>query len=163
MDVKNAELVVQFGAPKSLNALTQRWGRAARQVGVRATVVMIAEPAHFKEVRDECETNKARAQAKAQAKQPAVKRAALEGLEADNELLKAADGPHRKRRRIDSFAAYTSDPVVPEGDVGADSSEDDNDSSFHGAKLITAATPAMFERLKDPILALTTQMPTQAT
>lgn len=47
MDLKNVTLLVQFCAPQSFNSLMQRFGRAARNMSITATCVLLMESGYF--------------------------------------------------------------------------------------------------------------------
>ena len=138
--------------PRSLNALAQRWGRAARDPSTQAIVVLFAEPDYFQEVREAKAAKKAAKQKKASINCDGAMQ------EIENELLQVAEvGRPRKRRRIDALAMYTSDPVEPEGDqmLQADPS---TPRPFRDTTLLSTPHPTtkflanMLTSLKDPRL-----------
>ncbi|RDX40433.1 hypothetical protein OH76DRAFT_1299110, partial [Lentinus brumalis] len=51
LDIRDVKIIVQWKAPTDLNTVIQRFGRGARDPGLQAVVILIAEPNCFYEER----------------------------------------------------------------------------------------------------------------
>ncbi|EIW61392.1 P-loop containing nucleoside triphosphate hydrolase protein [Trametes versicolor FP-101664 SS1] len=92
VDVPNIEIVVQWKATCDVNQLWQRFGRAARGPGTEALAVLIVEPKHF-------DDEKEQAAARAQKRQETEARKAVQKESAKRKRAgtDAAQGANRER------------------------------------------------------------------
>lgn len=170
MDLKDVQLVVNFTVPKSLNALTQRFGRGARNRDVNATVILLAQPQFFIEYQEEQAAKKAEKEAK-KAQKKGSKRTKnnplpLSGneMEVDRELMECIDAGPLRRLDPTSWWQYSSDPIEVPSD--AEIEHDDGHSALSQPlrtvpqPVQVTETPKRVLQLKDPNLSRLKSTPT---
>ncbi|KAF8900799.1 P-loop containing nucleoside triphosphate hydrolase protein [Mucidula mucida] len=105
IDLPDVYQIIQYGVPKRLSTLWQRFGRAVRDYQLHGTAILLAEPCHFDDEKEKAAAKQAEAEEEKR-KSDEIKRKAVE------EAIAAAQASgvtvsNSRKRKSDSSANYS--------------------------------------------------------